>query len=108
MSRDSDRNLVAAISYIPFFAVIISLVIFLVEKDDKFVRFHALQSLIIAVSYYLALFIFGNVPLLGSFINTAVVVVALVIWIVSMVKAYQGQVFKWPIVGNFVEKKLAR
>ena len=50
MSRtDASRNLVAALSYLPFITVIISIVILLVEKDDKYIRFHALQSFIISV-----------------------------------------------------------
>lgn len=98
----------AAISYIPFFAVVISPVVFLVEKEDKFVRFHALQSFVISVAYYLASLILDNVFLVGSAIGTLITLAALIVWIVSAVRAYGGQMFKWPIVGDFAEKQVGK
>lgn len=103
---DSDRNLVAALSYIPFFAVVISPVVFFVEKDDKFIRFHALQSFTISVAYYLASLILGNVFLVGSLIGGLITLVALVVWVVSMVRAYRGELIKWPIVGDLAQKRI--
>lgn len=106
VSSDKNRNLVAAISYIPFLAVVISPVVFLVEKEDKFIRFHALQSFTISVAYYLASLILGNVFLVGSLIGGLITLAALVIWIVSMVKSFRGKMFKWPIFGNWAERQV--
>lgn len=103
---DSDRNLVAAISYIPFLAVVISPVVFLVEKEDKFIRFHALQSFMISVAYYLASLVLGNVFLIGFLTSGLITLAALVMWIVSMVKSFRGELFKWPIAGDFAQKRI--
>ena len=110
---DGNRNLVAALSY--FLGFITGVVILLVEKDDKFIRFHAMQSTLV----FGAIFVFdiilgaviGAVPILNlinSLFNTLVFIVALIVWIVSMLKAFQGQMFKWPVVGNFAEKQIGR
>ena len=106
MSRtDASRNLVAALSYLPFITVIISIVILLVEKDDKYIRFHALQSFIISVIYYFLVLILGRFPF-NNITAVLLVLAFLIIWIISMIKAYQGKIFRWPIVGGFAEKQV--
>lgn len=107
-SSDPNRNMVAALSYLLFF--ITGIVILFVENEDKFVRFHAMQSIIT----FGILFIFNLVfqlilepiPIIGFLSPFAAILIstaAIVIWIVSMIKAYLGQMFKWPIAGNIAE-----
>lgn len=109
---DTNRNLVAALSYLPFFAIFLSIVILLVEKDDKFIRFHALQSFVISVGYYIlnilinVIFGAGILALVGTVLGPLLALTVLVIWVISMIKAYQGQVMKWPLVGEFAEKRV--
>lgn len=108
---DGNRNLVATLSY--FLGFITGVVILLVEKDDKFIRFHAMQSsLVFGAIFVLDIIlgaIIGAIPILNlisSLFNTLVFILALIVWIVSMLKAFQGQMFKWPVVGNFAEKQI--
>lgn len=105
---DRNRNLVAAVSYLLFF--ITGLVILLVEKEDKFIRFHAIQSTAIFGGLFIVNFILGlilaPIDILATLINTIIWIAILVIWIASMIKAYQGQIFKWPIAGDFAEKQI--
>ncbi len=110
---DTNRNLVAALSY--FLGFITGMVILFVEKDDKFVRFHAMQSTVIFGALFVVNIIIGMIfsPLgifevIGRFVETVLFIIAIVIWAVSMVKAYNGQVFKWPIAGKFAEKQVGR
>lgn len=109
---DTNRNMVAALSYLPFLAIFLSFVILLVEKDDKFIRFHALQSLMISVGYYIlnilvnVVFSRGLLALAGTFLGPLLAIAVLAVWVISMVKAYQGNVVKWPVVGEFAEKKV--
>lgn len=110
---DTNRNIVAALSY--FLGFITGIIILLVEKDDKYVRFHAMQSTAIFGVFFVVNFIlslvFGGLSFLGFLATAAssvVTVMAIIVWIVSMIKAYQGQVFKWPIVGNFAEKQIGK
>ena len=107
MAGDANRNLVAALTYLPFVAIIISVVIFLVEKDDRFIRFHALQSFVMALLYYVVVVILNRLPL-GDLVSPFFAILMLVAWLLSMYRAYQGQMFKWPIVGNFAEKQVGK
>src|SRR3990167_7367543 len=97
---DPNRNLVAALSY--FLVFITGIVILLVEKEDKFVRFHAMQStLIFGALFVLNVvldFVLKPIDFLGfltTVLDTVITIMGVVIWVVSMVKAYQGQIFKW-------------
>jgi len=86
------------------------LVFFLIEKENKFVRFHAMQSIvtfgaITVVSSVLS--ILGLIPFIGvvfNIINWIIALLAFVLWIVLMVKAYQGTMYNLPWAGNLAEK----
>jgi uncharacterized membrane protein len=80
------------------------LVFFLIEKENKFVRFHALQSIIVFGVLFLAGFIIGWIPIIGLVIGWLISVLAFVLWIILMIKAYQGEKFKLPWAGNLAEK----
>ena len=83
------------------------LVFFLIEKDDDFVRFHAMQSIIVFGGLAIFCIIFGIlmlVPFLGWILFTLLWIATLILWILLMVKAYQGEKFKLPLVGDLAEK----
>ncbi|MFC2067982.1 DUF4870 domain-containing protein [Chloroflexota bacterium] len=80
------------------------LVFILVEQQNKFVRFHAMQSIIVFVVLMIVMFILNLIPIIGAIIGWIISLLALVFWIVLMVKAYQGERFKLPWVGNLAEK----
>ena len=113
-SSGIQANMAALLSYLAGW--ITGLIFFLVEKDNKFVRFHAMQSILVfgavsAIWIMIALFssfaLTINVYFLWSFlglVSMIVWIVALVLWIVLMIKAYQGEKFKLPIVGDLAEK----
>ena len=87
------------------------LVFFLIDKRPS-VRFHAMQSIIAFGGLFVLqwVFVWGGffggilgfafVGLLGSLLG----LVALVCWILCMVKAFQGQRFKLPVIGDLAEK----
>lgn len=108
LSNDKNRNLVAAVSY--FLLFITGIVILLVENEDKFVRFHAMQSTVVFGGLFIASIIFNvllsPIELLATLINTIIWIAILIIWLTSMIKAYQGQMFKWPVAGDFAEKQV--
>jgi uncharacterized membrane protein len=96
------------------------LIFFLIEKENKFVRFHALQSMItfgalfvlhIAIGVFIGIFaaihIYFLIPLL-SLLNGLVALVGVILWILLMVKAYQGEKFKLPVVGDIAEKNVEK
>lgn len=105
-----------------FFGLIGGIVVYLVaDKRDRFTRFHAMQSILFNIAFgVIALilgalsfpfwFIRGGVPLLGfpALIGFGVVwfiygVVAFVLWLVLMIRAYHGEKYKLPLVGDLAE-----
>jgi uncharacterized membrane protein len=101
-STGLDENVAGLLCYV--LGWISGLVFFLIEKENKFVRFHALQSIIVFGVLFLAGCIIGWIPIIGWVIKWLISVLALVLWIILMIKAYQGEKFKLPWAGNLAEK----
>jgi len=120
-STGLDENVAALLSYI--FGWVSGLIFFLIEKDSKLVRFHAMQSILLnaliavvgvvlwVVVFILALiagqladFLGTIIGLLGTLLYLAFVLAILIAWVMCLIRAYQGQYFKLPIIGNFAEK----
>jgi uncharacterized membrane protein len=80
------------------------LVFLLIEPENKFIRFHAMQSIIIFGTLTIANFILGWIPLIGTFFVVIISVIGFILWIVLMLKAYQGTKFKLPWAGDLAEK----
>ncbi len=80
------------------------LVFILLEKENKFVRFHAFQSIVVFGALTIASFIFGLIPVLGVGLGWIISILGIVLWIVLMVKAYQGTKYKLPWAGDMAEK----
>ena len=121
-----DPKVAGALSYI----WIVGLIFFFIEKDNKFIRFHAAQSLIFGIANSVLMmvlvvvgvvltFVFGiGGAMIGGIVGTLVSMLTWLIWllfwlvalamliglVVAAVKAYQGQMFKLPIIGKFAEK----
>jgi uncharacterized membrane protein len=74
-----------------------------IENKDKFVRFHAIQSIATFGALTVA-FVFVLVPVVGWIFGWLSIIVAFVLWITLMIRAYQGKRIKIPIAGNFAEK----
>ena len=90
-------------------------VIFLIlEKDNEFVRFHAWQSIIVFGSVtvvQIALSILARIPFLGllfTIVESLVGLAAFVLWIILMVKAYNGERYKMRWAGDRAEKYMNR
>ena len=87
------------------------IIFFLLESENKFVRFHTLQSIVtfgIITVVLIALSVVSYIPFLGIFFDIVgwiVKAIAFILWIVLMVKAAQGTMYKLPWVGDFAEKR---
>jgi uncharacterized membrane protein len=104
-STGLEANLAAALTYLLGF---ISGIAFLVlEKENRFVRFHALQSVLAFGGITLVWLLLNAVPILGFIFGVLVIIPAsAILWLVLMFKAYQGEEFKLPIVGQIAEEKI--
>lgn len=119
-----DYNTAALLCYLPVCAInLIASIIFLrtEPKANQFVRFHAMQSLVMSLGLIAGGFavmvltmVLGFIPLIGGMIagvlNLAwLLVIGVYIWksITGMIAAHKGEMTKIEYVGDFAEKKLA-
>jgi len=102
-STGIQANAAALLSYLVGF---ISGIVFLViEKENKFVRFHAMQSTIVSGSLFVLQIVLSFIPFLVM-LSPLVGLAGLALWIILMIKAYQGEMFKLPVIGDIAEKKI--
>lgn len=120
-----DPKLAAALSYI----WIVGLIFFFIEKENKYIRFHALQSILFGIANSVIMVVLMIVGMILSAISLGASVtiggvigflVSLLVWLVwllfalvglglflglifAAIKAYQGEKFKLPIIGNMAE-----
>ena len=82
------------------------LIIYLIEKENKFIKFHAMQSLVIGVAEVILYIIASLLTLVvvGAFCFPVIWVAALVIRIIIIMKANQGEYYKFPWLGGMADK----
>lgn len=101
-----NENLMAAASYLLGFVT--GIIFLLLEKQSKFVRFHAMQSTILFGGIFVANIALGFIPILGWLVGLLLSLGAFILWIVLMWKAFQGEMYKVPKIGELAEKQLAK
>ncbi len=101
-----NENLMGAASYLLGFLT--GIIFLLVEKQSRFVRFHAMQSTMLFGGIFVANFALGFIPILGWIVGLLLTFTAFILWIVLMWKAFQGEMYKVPKIGDMAEKQLAK
>ena len=98
-STGLDANVAAAFTYLVGFVT--GIIFLLVEKENKFVRFHAMQSTLVFIGIAAVDILLQIVPILGALVVVFVVIpLSAILWLLLMYKAYQGEDFKLPLVGQ--------
>ena len=104
-STGLDANVSAALSYLVGFVT--GLIFLLVEKENRFVRFHAMQSTLVFVGIVLVNILLNLVPFLGALVAVFIVIpLSAILWLLLMFKAYQGEEFKLPLVGQMAADRI--
>lgn len=118
----NESKLLAAIVYV--LGILVAVIIFLLKKDDKYVRFHAAQALLFDITVMLfsipltiilfaVFFVAGIVSFgVGFFLGFGVLWIGIMAFSVGIFlakvflgyKAYQGETFKLPFLGDQAEK----
>ena len=120
-----DSNLAAMLCYILNFVcclgLVLSIIFAITEKENRFVKFHAVQSLFLTGLQIVVGIVLGLLGLVLSMVlhmvemeflgwfmvlglRFLVFFIFIVIWIIAGVKAYGGQWYKLPIIGEFAWK----
>ena len=95
-------NAEALLAYLAGF--ITGIVFYIIEKENKFVRFHAMQSIVVFGFFFVLGMALAMIPVIGWVLSPILWIANIVLWILLMVKAYQGEMFKLPIAGDIAEK----
>ncbi|MFO7819140.1 MAG: hypothetical protein R6V17_02780 [Halanaerobacter sp.] len=98
------ENIEAALCYV--FGFLTGIFFLLMEKENKFIRFHALQSMLIFLGGFIFISLIGWIPIVGWLISMLSVPLGIILAVFLMSKAYQGELFKLPKLGDFAEKKI--
>jgi uncharacterized membrane protein len=115
-----EENVASAACYL--LTWVTGIIFFLMEKDNKTVRFHAMQSILTFLPLMILAWIigaivtmmvfgagmYGAVGIWGivSLIIMLIWIIMLILWLFLMFKAYQGEKFKVPIVGDIAENQV--
>jgi len=102
-------NVAGLLSYL--FGLVSGLIFYLIETKSQFVRFHAAQSIIVTLAFIvisMVTWILLFIPFLGWLMYILIGLAGFVLWILLMVKAYQGERYKSPIAGDLAEKWAVR
>jgi uncharacterized membrane protein len=103
-------NVAGMLAYVTIIPAIIFLVIEPYNRT-RFVRFHAFQSIFFAIAWtalWIVLSFIVHIPFLGwltILIWPLIGLAGLVIWVVLLLKANQGQMWKLPVIGDMAEKQ---
>jgi len=95
-----DPKLASLLAYL--LSIVGGIVFYLISKD-KYVRFHAMQAILLGAAYIIVFVIFIIVPFL-YWISWLAWLGYVVLSIVMMIKAYQGEKYKLPVIGDIAEK----
>jgi len=101
-STGLDENVAGLLCYV--LGWVSGLVFFLLEQENKFVRFHAIQSILVFGTITVASIVLGWIPFIGVVFSVLIGVLGFALWIILMIKAYQGAKFKLPWSGDLAEK----
>jgi uncharacterized membrane protein len=102
-SSGMEANLLGALAYSVGWVSGLALLFF--DQDNRFVRFHARQSVIVFGTLSLAWMIALSVPVLGWIVAFLLIPPAsAVLWLLLMYKAYVGERFKVPGAGEVAER----
>jgi len=99
-----EEPLGGLLSYL--FGWITGLIFFILEKKNKYIRFHALQSLLFFGGLNVLAFILSFIPFLGFIINLFIIIIGFIFWVTGMIKAYNKNVYLFPIVGEIAKEQI--
>jgi len=125
-SMNMEENIASALSYVLMWLT--GIIFYFLEKENKTVRFHAMQSILTFLPLTIIGWVFswlgapsvsyGGYGIYGTGVNYnpgipallwlswLVYLLMFVLWLVLMFKAYQGEKFKLPVVGDIAEKQV--
>ena len=112
-TTEIEPAVAATLSYT--LGVVTGTLFLVLEKENKFVRFHAAQSIVssvmlvvIAVGVSMASRVLAYLPFIGRvgvfFLTTGLALVTFVLWLALMYRAFSGEKWELPVAGELAKK----
>jgi uncharacterized membrane protein len=103
-STGLNSNVAAAFAYLLGFISGVTMLI--IEREDRYVRFHAVQSVLVFLAALVATMIAASLPAVGWLLRALMSVATAVLWLFLMFKALTGERYKLPYVGEIAERQV--
>lgn len=102
-STGMSANVAGLLCYV---AVWITGIVFVVlEKKSTFVKFHAWQSIMTFGVLTVASLILSWIPIIGLILRILIGVLSFILWIILIIQAGTGKMWKVPLAGDWAEKQ---
>ncbi|MFW6111153.1 MAG: DUF4870 domain-containing protein [Thermoproteota archaeon] len=112
------ENVEGALCYV--LGWITGIVFLVLEGKNDFIKFHAMQSIVTFLPLTILVWLFGTIGgtfggfwwgfspffLLFTVLSWLIGLFTLILWLILMLKAYQGERYKLPIIGDIVEQRM--
>ncbi len=105
-SINLEENVAGLLCYVVGW--ITGIVFLVLEKENTFVRFHALQSILTFLPLSVIAWLLGWIPFVGWALGALVSILMVILWLILMYKAYQGERYKLPLAGEIAEKGIGK
>jgi uncharacterized membrane protein len=97
-------QVIAVLAYVG--GLLTGIIVLAYEKEDGFVRFHAMQSTVTFLIVLVAHLALTGLPVLGNALYVPFVLGVSLLWVFLMIQAFNGHRYKLPYIGDFAERQL--
>lgn len=104
-----DPNVLAALAYIipPPITFLSGIAFLLIEKENRFVRFHSIQSLLFGIAVYAILAVNNSLRaiIIGNFLDPVLTIASYLVWLYLIWKAYTNEEYQLPFIGRIAKEQ---
>ena len=96
-SYNLEPNVAGALAYLlaPFTGILF----LVIEKENKFVRFHAMQSILFGIAAF-------AITIISNILAPLVSIASFVLWLFLMWKAYSNIEYELPVLGKIAREQV--
>jgi uncharacterized membrane protein len=105
-SLGMNENVTALLAYV--LGWVSGLIVFLLEEENEFVRFHAMQSMVVFGGITILGIVFSIVPILHGAVIPVLNLIGVVLWVILMIKAAQHERFRLPVISEITDDFLKK
>ncbi|MBI3397052.1 hypothetical protein HY045_01100 [Candidatus Woesebacteria bacterium] len=83
-------------------------IIFLILEKDTFVRFHAIQSIIVFTLFLFVVPLILQITIILRFLISLDLIIAFILWLVLIYKAFNAEAWEVPVLGSYAKQFLGK